>query len=277
MNSTDLFNDLSEHVSLRITSYNTILHNAGWVESKSHHNYDLWLIQEGQVEIKAGKRIHTATAGDLVLFYPGIPYTAMNGTKACRFIYLHFDFGLGEQQRILESFPLSGVIAGCLIEEEAEDLRKIFMENLYAVGMSGMRLKGILLIMIARILECYGVGTYKGEFLIDLFRHEHAGNLVFLQSTIRYIQDNLHRPIRITEVAEVAGMSEKYFIRYFKQALGVTPGQYIFQLRMNRARDLIYTHRYTMQQIASLLGYPDPYSFSKAFKKHYKVSPSKFV
>jgi AraC family transcriptional regulator len=72
-------------------------------------------------------------------------------------------------------------------------------------------------------------------------------------------------------------MSEKYFIRYFKQALGVTPGQYMIQLRMNRARDLVYTQRYSMQQVASLLGYPDAYSFSKAFKKHYKVPPSKFV
>ncbi|NOU63907.1 helix-turn-helix domain-containing protein [Paenibacillus sp. LMG 31461] len=277
MKGTDLFNDLSEHVSLRITSYNTILHNAGWVESKSHHNYDLWLIQEGQVEIQAGKTIHTATAGDLVLFYPGIPYTAMNGTQACRFIYLHFDFGLGEQQRILESFPLSGVVAGCLIEEEADGLRKIFQENLQAVGMSGMRLKGSLMILIARILECYGAGTYKGGFLNDSVRSEHAGNLVFLQPTILYIQENLHRPIRITELAEVAGMSEKYFIRYFKQALGVTPGQYMIQLRMNRARDLVYTQRYSMQQVAALLGYPDAYSFSKAFKKHYKVPPSKFV
>lgn len=277
MKGTELFNDLSEHVSLRITSYNTILHPAGWVESKSHHNYDLWLIQEGQVEIQAGKTIHTATVGDLVLFYPGIPYTAMNGNQACRFIYLHFDFGLGEQQRILASFPLSGIIPTNLIGVEADGLRQIFEENLHGIGMSGMRLKGCLMIVIARILECYGTGTYKGEFLTDSVGHEHAGNLVFLQSTIRYIQENLHRPIRIPELAEVAGMSEKYFIRYFKQALGVTPGQYMFQLRMNRARDLVYTQRYSMQQVASLSGYPDAYSFSKAFKKHYKVPPSKFV
>jgi hypothetical protein len=38
------------------------------------------------------------------------------------------------------SFPLSGVAAGCLIEEEADGLRKIFQMNLQAVGMSGMRL-----------------------------------------------------------------------------------------------------------------------------------------
>ncbi|MDR6555216.1 AraC family transcriptional regulator [Paenibacillus qinlingensis] len=277
MNSTDLFNDLSEHVSLRITSYNTVLHAPGLVESKSHHNYDLWLIQEGQVGIQVGASLHKATAGDLVLFYPGIAYTATNGSHSCRFIYLHFDFGLGEQQRILASFPLCGIVPGRLVEMEADGLRKIFEENQQAVGMSGMRLKGCLMILIARILECYGAELYTGAFGSDSTRQSSAGNLFELQSTIRYIQENLHHPIRIPELAEVAGMSEKYFIRYFKQALGVTPGQYMFQLRMNRARDLVYSQRYSMQQIASLLGYPDPYTFSKAFKKHYQVAPSKFV
>ncbi|MGO4374436.1 helix-turn-helix transcriptional regulator, partial [Paenibacillus sp. MCAF20] len=87
----------------------------------------------------------------------------------------------------------------------------------------------------------------------------------------------LHQPVRIGELAELAGMSEKYFILYFKQALGITPGSYIYQLKMNRARELLYSRTFSIQQIAGLLGYPDPYSFSKAFKKYYKVPPSKFV
>ncbi|MBO1515444.1 helix-turn-helix domain-containing protein [Metabacillus sp. BG109] len=46
---------------------------------------------------------------------------------------------------------------------------------------------------------------------------------------------------------------------------------------MNRARELLYSNRYSIKQIADMLGYPDPYSFSKAFKKYYKMPPSQFV
>jgi AraC-like DNA-binding protein len=45
---------------------------------------------------------------------------------------------------------------------------------------------------------------------------------------------------------------------------------------MNRARDYLYEKNYTIQQIAGFLGYPDPFTFSKAFKKFYNVPPSKF-
>ncbi|WP_127579105.1 AraC family transcriptional regulator [Paenibacillus koleovorans] len=277
MNGTDLFNDLSEHVTLRITSCNTVLHPAGWMESKSHLNYDLWLIEEGAVQLSVGEYMHTALPGDLVLFYPHLAYTAANGETPCRFIYMHFDFGLGEQKRILDSFPLCGVVPARLVQEETERLRHLFRTHQHASGMSGMRLKGYLLLLMARIMEAYGAGEYKGELAVDGARQVHAGRLLLLRATIDYVRNNLHRPIRIEELADVAGMSEKYFIRYFKQALGVTPGQFIYQLRMNRAREMIYSGRYSIQQISALLGYPDPYSFSKAFKKHYKVPPSKFV
>jgi len=41
---------------------------------------------------------------------------------------------------------------------------------------------------------------------------------------------------------------------------------------MNRARDYLYQGKYTIiKEISSMLGYPDQYSFSKAFKKHYKM------
>ena len=86
----------------------------------------------------------------------------------------------------------------------------------------------------------------------------------------------MSKPIRIKELAQVAGISEKYFINYFKNILGISPGRYINQLKMNRAR-LSLPRKVYHKEISSMLGYPDQYSFSKAFKKHYRVPPSKFV
>ncbi|GAA3413301.1 AraC family transcriptional regulator [Paenibacillus hodogayensis] len=277
MDPAQLFNDLSEHITLRISSYNSILQPAGWIESKSHYNYDLWLIQEGRIEISAGSERQVAAAGDLVFFYPKVPYTATNGEEACRFVYLHFELGLGARQQILDAFPLCGVIPGALVREEAERLQEVAVHDERRERLTGIRLKGCLMILLARILESYRSNDYRGRFMNELARPDSARNLVNLQDVFAYIQTHLERPIRIAELAGTAGMSEKYFIRYFKLALGVTPGQYITQLRMNRARDLLAQNRYSIQQIAAMLGYPDPYTFSKAFKKHYKVAPSQFL
>lgn len=137
-------------------------------------------------------------------------------------------------------------------------------------------MKASLLLVIAKILELHGQGLYHGEFLKDRKLRKIEGSLEVLQNVFSYVDENLHRAIRVNELADITGVSEKYFISLFKKILGITPGQYINQIKMNRARDYLYEKKYTIQQIAGFLGYPDPFTFSKAFKKFYNVPPSKF-
>jgi AraC-like DNA-binding protein len=77
--------------------------------------------------------------------------------------------------------------------------------------------------------------------------------------------------------AAIAGMSEKHFIALFKEVAGITHSRYSYQLKMNRAREYIYGKRLSCKEIAAMLGYPDQYSFSKAFGKHSNVPPSRFT
>ncbi|SDW02729.1 AraC family transcriptional regulator [Paenibacillus sp. PDC88] len=276
MNSFSIFRDLSEHIVLRINSCREVHHLSGWIETKQHHDYDLWYVQEGQIEIRTNDSVHLASAGDLVLFNPKVAYTASNLGDDCRFIYTHFDFGLGDQLRILDQFQLAGVIASTLVPEEISLFLKAYKEHQLGSSMSGIHLKGCLTILVAKILECYERGEYVGQFANPAPERKRITSLQSLQPVLDHIQEQLHMPLRARELAVMAGMSEKYFISYFKQALGITPGLYIYQLKMNRARELLYSKQYTIQQIAGMLGYPDPYSFSKAFKKYYNVPPSKF-
>ena len=275
MHNFNIFNELSEHVMLRIYSSREVSHPGGWVESKRHRDYDLWYVREGSIEIRIHEQVLLAAEGDLIFFSPNVTYTATNLGTGCRFIYTHFDFGLGNHRRILENFKLSGVISGSMIQEEIRLFTEAYAQHQRKAPMSGIRLRGCLTILIAKIMECYALGEYQGGFTIP--DRKQTMSLQTLEPVFDYIYDRLHQPLRMGELAALAGMSEKYFIYFFKQVLGVTPGLYIYQLRMNRARELLHSKRYTIKQIAGMLGYPDPYSFSKAFKKYYKVPPSQFV
>lgn len=276
MRNTQIFNELSEHITLRINSFRDEFHGRDWIESKAHIDYDLWIILEGEVTIQTKDCRLVASVGDVVFFYPHIPYTASTNEEGCRFIYVHFHFGIGHQMQILEDFQFAGCIPNPLIQEEVAGFKQAFKEHQgLTSSASGLRLKGALMILLSRIIHAYSHDEYTGSFDVHPFGHVY--NLVSLHPAFQYIHDQMHKPIKVIELANLIGMSEKYFITYFKKTLGITPGQYIYQLKMNKARDFLYQKNHSIKEIASLLGYPDPYSFSKAFKKYYHIPPSQFV
>ncbi|PWV99374.1 AraC-like DNA-binding protein [Paenibacillus cellulosilyticus] len=272
-----ILSDLSELISLRMKSYLALQHGSTWIEHRAHVDYDLWFIQEGTVAITIKGVEHRAYPGDVVFFYPDIPYKATTvDQQGCRFTYIHFDFEIGKQQRILNDFQLSGIVPHELLREEVDLFNKALAQAEQSPSGNRLYLKACLTAVVAKIIERYGQGQYTGAFIGEKEARTSSGSLELLHPVFDHIHHHIHQPIRMNELAALVGISEKYFITSFKKALGITPGQYIYQIRMNRARDYLNERKYSVQQIASLLGYPDPFTFSKAFKKYYQVAPSKF-
>ncbi len=74
-----------------------------------------------------------------------------------------------------------------------------------------------------------------------------------------------------------------YVRKLFKKETGVTPHEYLVNLRMERARAIIsggVTNRYSkysVSQIAEACGFAEPLYFSRVFKKYFGVSPSEYI
>jgi AraC family transcriptional regulator len=80
----------------------------------------------------------------------------------------------------------------------------------------------------------------------------------------------------IATVAQNCSLSTFHFFRSFKQAFGISPYQYMMQLRLKYSLRLMLEENYSLTDIASLCGFPDLFTFSKAFKREYGMSPSKY-
>lgn len=81
------------------------------------------------------------------------------------------------------------------------------------------------------------------------------------------------KDISLEQLSHIACMSKYNMIRLFKQAFGTTPHKYLHQLKMQHAKDLLQK-RVSISEVTYTLGFADLPSFSKAFKAHYKISPS---
>lgn len=98
----------------------------------------------------------------------------------------------------------------------------------------------------------------------------------WLQKGKEYLEIHYVEGITVERAAEFVGVDRTHYTKQFRKAYGVTPIQYIQQLRMKEAKQLIEQTNYTMTEIAQSVGYPDLFTFSKAFKKMVGVSPKEY-
>lgn len=97
-----------------------------------------------------------------------------------------------------------------------------------------------------------------------------------IDGAVRYFHENYHKPISIEEYAREHNMSVSWFIRNFKEYTSVTPAQYIVSLRISNAQTLLETTDYNVNEISNIVGYDNPFYFSRIFKKQNGISPSEF-
>lgn len=90
----------------------------------------------------------------------------------------------------------------------------------------------------------------------------------------QYVQNNYNRDISMDEVAEMVSMSYSYFSRVFKEQLHQSFSEYVLSVRMREAKRLMEEDpAIKIKEVAELVGYESVYTFSRAYKRYYHVSP----
>ena len=96
-----------------------------------------------------------------------------------------------------------------------------------------------------------------------------------IDQLVRWMNTSYMEPLSIEAMAAQLGYHRTYLARMFHQYMGVSPMQYLTALRLERAAILLQSSQsFTVEEIASLVGYKDPLYFSKLFKQKYGLSPS---
>jgi two-component system response regulator YesN len=108
-----------------------------------------------------------------------------------------------------------------------------------------------------------------------LGKREEKSNSI-IETAQAYIRENYAKDISLDDVSKAVNISPYYFSKIFKEGTGEGFVEYLTNIRIEKAKELLCTTEYSMREICSMCGYSDPNYFSRSFKKKIGVTPTEY-
>lgn len=250
----------------------------------SHPELELVFIVEGFGKRIIGNQVEPFESGDMVFIGSNVPHVWLsdpvfyeeNTTLQSKVIVTYFNpkifveifDSIKEFQGIREMIRQSS--KGIRIFGET---RNIIAEKLIALSkVKGFeKVEGLL-----QIMNLISVSNDK-SFIVNN-EPDHYDDLYpdRLINVLKFIKDNLEEQITLRQVADIACMTEQSFCRFFKKRTKKSFSQFLSDLRIAHARELLVQTDKPVADIAFLCGYNSSSHFCKVFKEHTGVSPFRY-
>jgi len=99
-----------------------------------------------------------------------------------------------------------------------------------------------------------------------------------IKKVIYYINNNISDPdLNVETIVDKIGISRAHLWRVFKKTTGKSLGDYIREMKMQRAAEMLKTRKYRVSEVAAEVGFFDAKNFSKNFSKEYGMTPSQYI
>ena len=97
-----------------------------------------------------------------------------------------------------------------------------------------------------------------------------------LRTAILYMRENVHEPVAVEDIASKVGLSRGHFFALFRDQLNTTPQVFWSAVRVEEAVRRLVQQEQPLTSVAMDLGFSTPGNFSRFFRDHMGVSPSRF-
>lgn len=91
-----------------------------------------------------------------------------------------------------------------------------------------------------------------------------------------YIHEHLHENISLQDLAGSVALSRFHFARQFRNALGITPHEFVLRQRVSQAQTLLRRTRLPLREIATACGFADQSHMTRVFRTRLSITPGRF-
>ena len=234
---------------------------------EGRNDWQLLYIESGEVSLVVNDKTQIVKKDSIILFPPHLPQHYYYH-KAHKPIIYWVHFSGRDVDKILKHYKISPsetvfYIGVCLNLPTLfnQIINELQLRNEKYEEMTVYKLNEILL-YINRALDNSSVKDNDTSTLI--------------KSAKLYFNENYNQDINIKSYANSLNMTPCWFIQKFKELTGVTPTQYILNVRITNAQNLLRYSKYNVSETATAVGYTNTFYFSRIFTKHTGISPSEY-
>jgi len=230
--------------------------------------YSLHFVVDGCGVFQQEDEAYDLAKGDVFCIFPKRKHQYFtDGSKPLRMIWIALD---GKQLipilNRIGLLPSSPRLQSVMNEEILQLLEELLRQNGHQNYFEDL----------AKLTMLYRLFQTLAAVHMDENDSDNEETFPWLKRGQQFLQMHYTEGITIEEAAHNAGVNRTYFSKKFNEYYGMSPVKYLQSLRMNEAVRMLKETELKLTEIALSVGFPDLYSFSKAFKKHYQVSPITF-
>lgn len=256
------------------------------INMHNHNFYEINIITEGNGRHYIENHNFEATPGTVFVIPPGINHGYYAMRHLCVFhIIVSYTF-IEHYARELSSLPGYSLLfeiepllrgeydSNLFLRLSNEDLEKLvpLFNRLCSLEVSDY--KGKFVIKNAISLELIGTLSEKISKQIhnpvSLHKNPHSAPVI---QSMEYIRNHLNEKISFKKLSEAANMSYSTFLRHFTEICGLSPGQYLSNCRLDKAKEMLIHTNKNVLDIAFECGYYDSSHLIRAYTEKYGMSP----
>lgn len=251
------------------------------LECHRHDEWEFFSITEGNAYVSVDGIKRLLTEGDVAMFPGGSLHMAeavSNLPFKYRAVVFHTDllYGLGDIVQTKYIIPLVEnrlpAKSFIMLSESGDCVLKIFNKLFSTLKVSPpvyeIFSKAYLYEMLATVF------SISGSFEeVETVNYCHTRKI---KEIITYIHDNYAAPITVSELAQIANMSQGHFTRLFKRFTAKSPIDYVISIRLSKAVEMLTDTDEKLINVAIENGFNSMSYFIRMFNAYFGCSPSKY-
>lgn len=260
-----------------------------WIHSQRIiSDYEIIINLKSPIYIQQEETKYTLNSGDSLLLLPGLTHKGFRySEKGTSFYWFHFSFN--NKAELLDS-------------SEAEAMISMINNNSFFEGLGNICLLPAifradnpdrLTILFHQLLHLSASAYYsrlaihyqQTSLLIELtqenitqLKPQQTASLPAdkLPKILEWIRIHILQDISLQDVSHEFNYSREYLARYFKKHMGMSMQQYIYNLKLAKAKELLCESDKNIREIAEVLGFKDEKYFMKLFKRMEGTTPKQY-